>query len=79
MSRHVFDYRGFSRVIKEQHIKFVVHQHDGTVLDGIGFGMADKYEVVTKGPFDIVYTIDENEYNGNTRLQMKVLDIRPSA
>ena len=56
-----------------------MHQHDGTVLDGIGFGMADKYEVVTKGPFDIVYTIDENEYNGNTRLQMKVLDIRPSA
>jgi single-stranded-DNA-specific exonuclease len=78
ISRRVWDYQGNSRVVKEQHIKFVVHQKNGTVVDGIGFGMAHKYSIVTQGPFDMVYTIDENDFNGNTRLQVKVIDIRPS-
>jgi single-stranded-DNA-specific exonuclease len=26
-----------------------------------------------------VYTIDENEWNGSVTLQLKVIDIRPSA
>ena len=74
----MYDYQGNSRIVKEQHIKFVVHQKNGVIIDGIGFGMADKYEVIQKGPFDMVYTIDENEFNGITKLQVKVLDIRPS-
>lgn len=78
ISRRVSDFQGNSRIVKEQHIKFVVHQYNGTVIDGIGFGLADKYDIVQKGPFDMVYTIDENEFNGNTKLQVKVVDIRPS-
>ena len=78
MSKRVYDYQGNSRIVKEQHIKFVVHQHNGFVIDGIGFGMANKFPIVSGGPFDMVYTIDENEYNGITKLQVKVLDVRPS-
>lgn len=78
ITKRVSDYQGYSRVVKEQHIKFVVHQHNGTVVDGIGFGMADKFEIMQRGPFDMVYTIDENDFNGNTKLQVKVIDIRPS-
>ncbi|MBL7683136.1 MAG: single-stranded-DNA-specific exonuclease RecJ [Flavipsychrobacter sp.] len=78
ITKRVYDYQGHSRIVKEQHIKFVVHQHKGVIVDGIGFNMADKFEVVQRGAFDIVYTIDENEFNGNTKLQMKVVDIRPS-
>lgn len=78
ITKRVSDYQGYSRVVKEQHIKFVVHQHNGTVVDGIGFGMADKFEIMQRGPFDMVYTIDENEFNSNTKLQVKVIDIRPS-
>jgi single-stranded-DNA-specific exonuclease len=29
-------------------------------------------------PIDIVFTIDENEYNGNTTLQLKMIDLRLS-
>lgn len=78
ITKRVYDYQGYSRIVKEQHIKFVVHQHKGVIIDGIGFGMADKFEVVQKGAFDIVYTLDENEFNGTTKLQMKVVDVRPS-
>ena len=77
ISRNVSDYKGYSKIVKEQHLKFVIQQN-GITVDGIGFGMAHKYEVVANLPFDIVYTIDENEYNGTTRLQVKVLDVRAS-
>lgn len=78
MTRHVFDYKGYSKVVKDMHIKFCVHQHGGFVMDGIGFGMVDKFDIVSSGPFDIVYTIHENEYRGNVNLQMRVIDIRPA-
>lgn len=79
VTRRVYDYQGYSRIVKEQHLKLVVHQHNGIVIDGIGFGLADRYEIVAGGkPFDIVYTIDENEFNGNTKLQVKLVDVRAS-
>lgn len=76
ITRHVYDFRGNSRVVKEQHLRIVVHQHNGITIDGIGFNMADKYPIVQQGPFDVVYTLDENDYNGRTSLQMKVIDVR---
>lgn len=79
LSRGVTDHKGYSRVVKEMHIRFVVCQGPDCVLSGIGFGMADKFGVVASGqPFDILYTVDENEWNGNKSIQMKVIDIRPS-
>ena len=77
-TRNVRDYMGNSRIVKEQHIKFVVSNGRGTVIDGIGFKMAEKFRYTSPGAFDIVYTLDENEFNGVTKLQMKVIDIRPS-
>jgi len=79
LTRNVYDYRGYSKVVKEQHLKFVVHQHSGQVLDGIGFCLAEKIDIVCSGkPFDMVYTIDECEYNGVWKLQVKVVDVRAS-
>ena len=76
LTKNVSDFRGMSKIVKEQHVKFMVSQSNGDVVDGIGFGLYEKYPLMTKGPFDIVYTIDENDFNGNTRLQIKVLDVR---
>lgn len=79
ITKNVYDYRGYSKVVKEQHLKFVVHQHGGLVLDGIGFCLAHKADVVCNGrPFDMVYTLDECEYNGVRKLQVKVIDVKPS-
>lgn len=77
MSRKVLDWKGYSRVVKEMHIRFAVAQADGFSITGIGFGMADKFGLIAGGqPFDIIYTIDENEWNGAKNLQLKVIDIR---
>ena len=77
MSRRVRDWKGYSRVVKEMHIRFAVTQDDGFSITGIGFGMADKFGLISGGqPFDIIYTIDENEWNGSKTLQLKVIDIR---
>lgn len=78
ISKRVHDYNGYSKVVKEQHIRFVVAQQPGYSISGIGFGMAEKFEMLSAGKiFDIVYTIDENEWNGSKHLQLRVLDIRP--
>ncbi len=69
---------GWSKVVKELHVRFVV-KHDGIVLTGIGFNMAGKFHLLaSKKPVDIVYTIDENEWNNEVVLQLKVIDIKLS-
>lgn len=69
---------GYSKIVKELHIRFVL-KNDNKTLTGIGFNMADKFHLLQeKKPIDVVFTIDENEWNGETSLQMKVIDIRPS-
>jgi single-stranded-DNA-specific exonuclease len=76
LTRKLHDYQGGSNVVKEQHLRIVAHQENGSIIEGIGFGVGDKYEIVKNGPFDMLYNIEENEYNGNTKLQVKVIDIR---
>lgn len=67
---------GYSKIAKELHIRFVVKQ--GTIsFTGIGFNLADKFELLKK-PVDLVFTLDENEWNGNVSLQLKVIDLRSS-
>ena len=79
MTRDLYDYQGKSNIVKEQHLRIVAHQHNGAIIEGIGFGLSDRYEFVREGPFDMLYNIEENEYNGTIRLQVKVVDIRRSA
>jgi single-stranded-DNA-specific exonuclease len=69
---------GYSKLLKDQHMKFEVKQN-GVAMSGIGFNMPEKAGLVFSGkPFDIVFTLDENEFNGNTRLQMMVMDCKPT-
>lgn len=76
LARRVTD-RG-SRIVKEQHIRFSLRQ--GAIqADGIGFGLAGKYHLLQKGePIDVVFTLEENEWNNQKNLQLKVIDFAPS-
>jgi single-stranded-DNA-specific exonuclease len=75
--RNVYD-SGYSRIVKEEHIRFVITQNNQTIT-GIGFNLANKFPIIeAKKPFDIAFTLDENQWNGETNLQLKVCDIRPT-
>ncbi len=79
VARGVKDSAGYSRIVKEQHIRFVVTQ-DGHTLTGIGFNLAGQFHLLqAEAGVDLVFTIDENEWNGSTSLQLKVIDMRPCA
>lgn len=69
---------GFSKVVKEKHLRFSL-KHDTTMLTGIGFGLADKMPLLAPNqPVDVVYKIDENDWNGEKSLQLRVIDVKAS-
>jgi single-stranded-DNA-specific exonuclease len=77
MTKSVMDYQGFSTIVKEKHLRFVVYQNGSKTINGIGFNMAEKLSVIKeKQQFEILYHIEENTWNGNTSIQLKVIDIR---
>jgi single-stranded-DNA-specific exonuclease len=70
---------GYSKIVKGTHLRFSLKQ-DGAILSGIGFGMAEKMPLLaTNNPLDVLFKIDENEWNGEKTLQLKIIDLRPSA
>ena len=61
----------------EEHLKLFVKQNNSQGFGAIGFGHGDKLELVNnKQPFDAVYCIDENEFNGNVSIQLRLKDLR---
>jgi single-stranded-DNA-specific exonuclease len=77
ITRNVTD-TGWTKIVKEQHIRFSLKENDCT-FTGIGFNMADKFQLIEqKKPIDIVYTLDENEWQDKKTLQLKMIDFRLS-
>ncbi|MEL0274494.1 MAG: single-stranded-DNA-specific exonuclease RecJ [Flavobacteriaceae bacterium] len=70
---------GQSKVVgkDKNHLRLSVQTANGPLV-GIGFGMANHFEYIKSGAgFDLLYTLDENEWNGTTSLQLKLKAIRP--
>lgn len=69
---------GFSKIVKDQHIRFVLKQN-GITFSGIGFNLATKFHLLQMNhPLDVVFTLDINEWQGTKSLQLKVVDFRLS-
>lgn len=68
----------FSRTVgaSNTHLKLDLKQRD-CEISGIGFGLGEKATIVLSGEeFDLVYNLDENQWNGKTSLQLVVKDIK---
>lgn len=60
----------------EDHLKLNLFQGDNTkTINAIGFNLGDKINHV-ENDFDIVYTLDENEWNGYKSIQLVLKDLR---
>ncbi len=67
---------GFAKVLKEKHIKLST-KTKSSKLDGIGFGLGHTYGIVKQGkPFDMCFTVEENDFNGQKSIQLNIKDIQ---
>lgn len=73
---------GYGKAIgqDEEHLRLFVKQHpDDNGFAAIGFGLANKLDLTqNRSRFDAVFSIDENEWNGNVSLQLRLRDIKKS-
>jgi len=62
-----------------KHLKLALSVPGGRALDAIGFSLADRIPGLSSGDeIDILFQLDENEWNGSVNLQLKLVDMRRS-
>ncbi len=61
----------------EEHLRLFVKQHHSEGFAAIGFNLAHKKNVIAnRNLFQMAYCIDENEWNGQISLQLRLKDIQ---
>ena len=77
IAKNVYD-TGYTKLAKEQHISFNVTQGK-TNVRGIGYNMPEHLKIIKSGkPFDLVFQLQLNEWQGNQSVQMQVIDVKYS-
>lgn len=69
---------GYGKCVGEddKHLRVTVAQNK-TKLVGIGFGIGNKIDLISnRKPFKAAYSIDENHWNGEVSIQLKLRDIK---
>lgn len=80
VTEDVYD-AGTSRLVgkNQEHLKLDLVEPDvnSGIFTGIAFNQSHAYDLITSGsPFDICFTIAENEFRGKTNLQLYIKDIK---
>ncbi|MEY4835684.1 MAG: Single-stranded-DNA-specific exonuclease RecJ [Bacteroidota bacterium] len=78
LSKNVID-SGYAKTLGNdaEHLKAFVKQNNSPNFNAIGFGLGAKIEVVkNRNPFEAVYVLEENEWNGTVSLQLQLRDVR---
>ena len=78
MSKSIKD-TGYAKPLgkDDEHLKLFIKQNNSEGFGAIGFGLGKKLELVTnQKSFDAVYCIDENEFNGNVTVQLRIKDLK---
>ncbi|MBJ6369483.1 single-stranded-DNA-specific exonuclease RecJ [Snuella sedimenti] len=70
---------GYGKCVGEDktHLRITVAQPEANPIVCIGFGLGEKYPLISgQKTFKAVYSVDENEWQGNVSLQLKLRDIK---
>lgn len=82
ISKGVMD-RGYARIVgnQDKHLRMDLYNplFPNISFPSIGFGLGEKLSIVNSGkPFEVAYSIEENEWNNTMTLQLNIKDIRPA-
>lgn len=78
LSKNLVD-TGYGKPIgkDQEHLRLFVRQNETAGFAAVGFNLASKKDITCNGKsFDAVYSIEENIWNGQTSLQLRLRDIR---
>ncbi|MEX0315628.1 MAG: single-stranded-DNA-specific exonuclease RecJ [Allomuricauda sp.] len=70
---------GYGKTVGEdgKHLKLAVVQNGSEPLGAIGFGLGKKLDKIkNRSTFDAAFSLDENEWNGQVSLQLRLRDIK---
>ena len=70
---------GNSKIVgkNNEHLKLEISNNKKNMISGIAFGNSDKLNQIKSGnPFDILYSIEENKWNGKSSIQLKIEEIQ---
>ena len=75
---HDVTFVGRPYIVGIKHLKLTIKQQNSTIFDCIGFGMAEEYEHLLQPnqPFSVCYTIEENVWKEQKRLQLNIKGIK---
>lgn len=54
-------------------------RESGRMIGGVIFGVGDDYPGMPGEKVDVAYRLSENEWNGNSTVELKIVDLRPSS
>jgi len=78
LSKNVVD-KGFARIVGIDHLKLKIanDKYSNTSFDAIAFHLGEFLPQILEGtPFTICYHVEENEWAGNTTVQLNIKDIK---
>jgi len=69
---------GTPRILKDKHLKMFVREIGGKrKWETIGFNLGGYFQQISAGnPFSMAYSVEENEYMGQTFLQLTIKDLK---
>lgn len=77
MTRNVYVHQ--SKLLKDEHLKLTLFQpsHANCKLEAIGFFMSEHLAICQQNmPLEVAYTLETNTWNGKSKLQLNIKDIR---
>lgn len=61
------------KIVGAKHLKLSVHDGNGAVIEAIAFNFGDRFgELAAAQTFTLAFSLDENEWNGRTAMQLKI-------
>ena len=65
------------RIVGKNHLQLYVKQEGTSGFSAIGFNLGEHFNSISKGiPFNMLYTIEENEWRGKVTLKLNIKDIK---